>query len=52
MAAALEMMAEHGWIDDATAVRLAFKFAGETLTDEAIARILAGESATEEISTQ
>ena len=29
-----------GWIDDPTAVKLAFKFAGEPLGDEEIKRIL------------
>jgi hypothetical protein len=38
---AFSTMAGHGWIDDETAVRLAFKFAGEVLTDEQIKDILA-----------
>jgi len=37
---AFATMANHGWIDDETAVRLAFKFAGEVLTDDQIQRIL------------
>lgn len=38
---ALAGMKQQGWIDDATAVRLAFKFAGETIGEEEIKRILA-----------
>ena len=38
--AALAQMRTHGWTDDATAIRLAFKFAGETLTEEEINHIL------------
>ncbi len=38
--AALAQMRAHGWTDDATAIRLAFKFAGETLTEEEIVHIL------------
>lgn len=37
---ALGQMNVHGWIDDPTAVRLAFKFLGEILTDEEIASLL------------
>jgi len=38
--AALANLRAEGWIDDDTAIRLAFKFAGETVTDEQIATIL------------
>jgi hypothetical protein len=38
---ALAMMRVHGWIDDETAIRVAFKFIGEILDDEEIAAILA-----------
>ena len=38
--AALEVMKKFGWIDDATATRLALKFAGEALDDEEITSIL------------
>jgi hypothetical protein len=38
---ALATMRQHGWIDDPTAVRLAFKFAGETISDQEIHAILA-----------
>jgi hypothetical protein len=37
---AFVQMREKGWIDDETAVRLAFKFAGENLTQEQIDGIL------------
>ena len=37
---ALAQMQVNGWIDNQTAVRLAFKFLGEILTDEEIAEIL------------
>jgi SRSO17 transposase len=40
MASALETLSKHGWIDDASAVRLAFKFAGETIQDTQVAEIL------------
>ncbi len=33
-------MRAQGWIDDATAIQLAFKFAGETIPQEEIERIL------------
>ena len=39
---AFVQMRERGWIDDETAVRLAFKFAGENLSQEQIDTILAG----------
>ena len=42
MAMALETLRKHGWIDDPSAVRLAFKFAGEPIGDGEIARILDG----------
>ena len=45
---ALTMMRAEGWVDDATAVRLAFKFAGEALAEEEIANILASPSPPEE----
>jgi hypothetical protein len=38
---ALLTMLQHGLVDQETAARLAFKFAGETLTDQEIADILA-----------
>jgi hypothetical protein len=38
---ALAQMREHGWIDDHTAIKLAFKFAGEPLGETEIERILA-----------
>jgi len=38
---ALAVAAEHAWIDDETALTLALKFAGETLTGEHIRQILA-----------
>ena len=38
---ALNLMAERGWTDDETAVRVAFKFMGEVPSDEQIAAILA-----------
>ena len=41
---ALGQMREHGWIDDINAVRLAFKFAGETIDPEEITDILANTS--------
>ena len=48
MAGALEILRKHGWIDDANAVRLAFKFAGEPIGEHEIRRILeGGESATQ-----
>jgi hypothetical protein len=37
---ALAEMRQHGWIDDQTAIRLAFKFAGEAIDEEEIKRIL------------
>ena len=37
---ALRDMREQGWIDDATAMRIAFKFTGESLTEDEIKRIL------------
>jgi len=37
---ALELMRQYGWVDDKTAVSLAFKFAGEPLGEEEITRIL------------
>jgi hypothetical protein len=37
---ALAQMREHGWIDDKTAIPLAFKFAGEPLGQDQIERIL------------
>jgi hypothetical protein len=37
---ALAQMRAHGWIDDETAIKLAFKFAGEPLGDEEIKEIL------------
>jgi hypothetical protein len=37
---AFAVMKANGWIDDQTAVSLAFKFAGEVLSDEKIAAIL------------
>jgi hypothetical protein len=42
--AAFVQMRGRGWIDDETAVRLAFKFAGENLTQEQIETILATET--------
>jgi hypothetical protein len=38
---ALGEMRVNGWVDDATAARLAFKFAGEALSEEEITTILA-----------
>jgi hypothetical protein len=38
---ALRDMRDVGWIDDTTAIRLAFKFAGETIGEDEIKRILA-----------
>ena len=40
MVEALSQMAARGWIDEKTAVRLAFKFAGEPLGEKEIERIL------------
>jgi hypothetical protein len=37
---ALTDMKLNGWIDDATAIQLAFKFAGEAISEEEIGRIL------------
>ncbi len=37
---ALSQMRAQGWIDDATAIQLAFKFAGEPIPQEEIERIL------------
>ncbi len=37
---AFAIMKDQGWIDDPTAVNLAFKFAGEVLTDEQVTNIL------------
>jgi len=37
---ALVQMREAGWIDDQTAIQMAFKFAGEPLGEEAVARLL------------
>ncbi|MBN1640375.1 MAG: hypothetical protein JXA09_03995 [Anaerolineae bacterium] len=45
---ALAEMAAHHWIDDATAAALAFKFAGEPLSEERIAAILANAAAQEQ----
>ena len=42
---ALQGMARAGWIDDKTAIRLAFKFAGEPLGEKEIERILKDASA-------
>ena len=38
---AFATMKDQGWIDNETAIRLAFKFAGEVLTDKQMAKILA-----------
>jgi len=38
---AFSTMTENGWIDNETAIRLSFKFAGEVLPDEKIQQILA-----------
>jgi len=38
---ALSSMRAQGWIDDPTAIKLAFKFAGEVIDEEQIQRILA-----------
>ena len=38
---ALATMKAQGWIDDVTAARLSFKFAGEALSEDEIAEILA-----------
>jgi hypothetical protein len=40
--AAFATMKENGWIDDETAIRLSFKFAGEVLGEEKIQEILGG----------
>lgn len=40
MVQALRDMREAGWIDDPNAIRLAFKFAGETIGEDEIKRIL------------
>jgi len=40
---AFAIMKQNGWIDDRTAIRLAFKFAGEVLTEDQINAILRGE---------
>jgi hypothetical protein len=37
---AFAVMKTNGWIDNETAIRLAFQFAGEVLTDEKIEQIL------------
>ena len=37
---ALSEMSDRGWIDDATAARLAFKFAGEALAEDEIEGVL------------
>ena len=37
---ALQHMKQEGWIDDETAARLAFKFAGEPISDHHLAKIL------------
>ncbi|NLE99639.1 MAG: hypothetical protein GX601_01535 [Anaerolineales bacterium] len=42
MVQALRAMREAGWVDDATAARLAFKFAGEPLGEREIARMMEG----------
>jgi hypothetical protein len=39
---ALNEMKAHGWIDDRTAIKWAFQFAGETIDEKEIGRILAG----------
>ncbi len=39
---AFALMKQNGWIDDRTAITLAFKFAGEILTEEQINAILKG----------
>ena len=52
MVGALAQMRAQGWIDDATAIRLAFKFAGEMIDEEEIARILDTVSASSEESEQ
>jgi len=41
---ALQIAYDQGWVDSETAVQLAFKFAGETLTPEQIKKILAGDT--------
>jgi len=43
---ALAEMKANGWVDDETAIRLAFKFAGETLTKDEITHILSSQTAT------
>ena len=48
---ALREMRDAGWIDDATAVKLAFKFAGEPLSEDQIKHILATAEKTEEADT-
>lgn len=37
---ALAQMKQHGWVDDETAIRWAFKFAGEVLSEESIQKLL------------
>ncbi len=39
---ALAQMRQHNWVDDATATRLAFKFAGEAISEEDVQAILDG----------
>jgi hypothetical protein len=39
---ALAVMRQHGWVDDETAIRLSFKFAGELLPEEKIKELLNG----------
>lgn len=41
MSAALKILSEHGWVDAATAARLAFKFAGEAMSEQEIVEMLA-----------
>lgn len=46
---ALAEMKVNGWIDDSTAIRLAFKFAGEVVGEDEIDEILEGPSAQPEV---
>jgi hypothetical protein len=48
MVQALREMRDNNWIDDATAIRLAFKFAGEPLTEEEVKKILEQNTAEEQ----
>ena len=40
MVSALVVMKQQGWVDDEMAIRIAYKFAGENITEEQIQMLL------------